>query len=133
MVDITVYKQSNFPVSAAKIKQRIKRTLKNNGLVSDFELSVALVGDARMDELVKEYYQDDPQMLYDHPILTFPDNEIPGQFVFPPTKINHLGEMIISYPSAVARANESGKLVEEVICDLAEHGTLHLLGIHHDH
>ncbi len=133
MIDITVTKQSNYPVSAAKIKKRIKDTLKAHGIVSDFELSVAIVGDAKMDELVRAHYKDDPQMLYDHPILTFPDNEIPGKFEFPPDDLNHLGEIIISYPSAAAEANQSGRLIDDVICELAEHGSLHLLGVHHDH
>lgn len=131
MITISVYKQSSYPVSAAKIKKTIKQVLAANGIVSDFELSLALVGQAKMDELVKQYYKDDPDELYVHPILTFPNNEVKGPFVYPPKSKNNLGDIVISYPASVDIANEDGKLVEQVVCELAEHGCLHLLGIHH--
>jgi rRNA maturation RNase YbeY len=133
MVKVTVYKQGNYPVSAKKIKDRIKKTLQYQGLTSDFEVSVALVDDTKMDELVKKYYhREGPDFgNHPHPILTFPTNELEGQFVFAPDQINDLGEMVISYPQAVQRAEDENTQVEEVILDLAEHGALHLAGIHH--
>lgn len=131
MISISIYKQSNFPVSSTKIKKTIKDTLRENGLVSDFEVSVAIVGEQKMNELVDEYYKDDPEGQYEHPILTFPTNEIKGTFVNPPGIPLDLGEIIISYPQAAVESNENGKLVDEVICDLAAHGALHLAGIHH--
>jgi len=132
MITINVYKQSNYPVNTAKIKKRIKETLVSQGLVSDFEVSVALVGDQKMDELVKLYYhREGPEFgNRPHPILTFPSNEIQEHFITPPGEIADLGEMVISYPQAVDRAKEEGRLVADVIDDLAEHGALHLAGIH---
>jgi probable rRNA maturation factor len=131
MVKVLVFKQGNYPVSSKKIQEIIKKTLIDNGIVSNFSVDVALVGYEKMDELVKAYYKEDPKGEWDHPILTFPASEVKEKFVTPEGEVPSLGDMVISYPSAVERAKESGKLVEEIVMELAEHGTLHLLGIHH--
>lgn len=131
MVNVEVFKQGNFPVNSAKIKKTIKDTLRLQGLVSDFEVSVAIVGETKMEELVKEYYKDDPKGEYIHPILTFPTNEMRGEFVLPKGQVQDLGEIVISYPAAVMDAKDRGVLVEKVVLELAEHGALHLAGVHH--
>jgi rRNA maturation RNase YbeY len=131
MINVSVYKQSNFAVNAIKIKKIIKKTLAEQGIVSDFEVSVAIVNDTKMEELVKKYYKEGPENLYDHPILTFPNSEAKMTFPLGADEPQSLGEMVISYHSAVELANDEGKLVDDVMCDLAAHGALHLVGIHH--
>jgi rRNA maturation RNase YbeY len=127
MITVSIYKQSNYPISSKKVKDIIKKTLLDNGIISDTTVDVAIVGKAKMDELNKKYYKDEK---YEHPIFTFP--EISGDdFSFPPDGKIHLGQIVISYPMAISAANEKGKLIDEVVCELAEHGSLHLLGIHH--
>lgn len=132
MIQVSVIKQSQYAVDSKKIKEAVVKTLEANGIVSDCEVEVAIVGEAKMEELNKEYYKDE---VYMHPIFTFPETEdakdTNGPFVFPPDGKLHLGEIVISYPQAVEKARETGKLIDEVICDLAEHGALHLVGIHH--
>lgn len=100
--------------------------------MSDFIVSIAFVGEKKMQDLVDKYYKDDPENLYIHPILTFPTNEMTGEFVMPGDVKPDLGEIIISYPEAVATAKETGKLIDDVILSLVEHGAMHLLGHHHD-
>lgn len=132
MIQVTVIKQSQYAVDSKKIKETVVKTLEANGIVSDCEVEVAIVGEAKMEELNKEYYKDE---VYVHPIFTFPETESDntnGPFVFPPDGKMHLGEIVISYQQAVEKARETGKLIDEVICELAEHGALHLVGIHHD-
>ncbi|MBI1863633.1 rRNA maturation RNase YbeY [Candidatus Woesebacteria bacterium] len=127
MIAVSVYKQSNFSVSSKKIKDRVINTLVSNGVTSDFEVSVALLGSNRMVEIGRAYYGDSKE----HPIFTFLENETNEHFIEPPDNVNRLGEIIISYPKAIEESKKENKLVEEVICDLVEHGSLHLLGIHH--
>lgn len=133
MIDVTVFKQSDYPVSATEIKKAVKKTLVENGIVSDCVVEVAIVNDTKMDELNKDYYKDEK---YQHPVFTFPESENAqtpsGPFVFPPDGKIHLGEIVISYPQAVERSRETGKLINEVITELAQHGALHLVGVHHD-
>jgi len=53
-------------------------------------------------------------------------------FVQPPDGVLHLGEVIISYPQAVAQAEEHQHSVKREIAILIIHGVLHLLGYEHD-
>lgn len=131
-MNISVYKQSNYAVSAAKVKKKLTEVLRREGIVSDFTVSLAFVGEKKMEELVDKYYKGDPENLYVHPILTFPSQEITGEFKMPEEEAPDLGEIIISYPEAVITAKETGKLIDEVILSLVEHGAIHLLGKHHD-
>lgn len=128
MITVTVSKESNFPIKSEKIKDIIKNTVSKNGVVSDCDVSVAIVHRKKMQEYVDKYYDDND----DHPVLSFPSSEIEGRFVFPPDGKIHLGEIVISYEWCVDESNKTGKLVEDIAIDLAEHGCLHLLGIHHD-
>lgn len=132
MVDISIYKQSAYPISATKVKKFLTEVLAREGIVSDFSVSLAFVNDKKMEELVDKYYKGDPENLYVHPILTFPTQEMTGEFVMPTKEKPDLGEIIISFPEAVTTAKETGKLVDDVILSLVEHGAMHLLGKHHD-
>ena len=53
-------------------------------------------------------------------------------FVMPPDGMSHLGEVIISYPQAVAQAEEHQHSIKKEIAILIIHGMLHLLGYEHD-
>jgi probable rRNA maturation factor len=68
-------------------------------------------------------------------VLSFPALEdAPGggtQFVAAPEAGGYLGDVIISYPSAVAQAEEQGHPVEQELDLLIVHGMLHLLGYDH--
>lgn len=44
----------------------------------------------------------------------------------------HLGEIIISKQKARQQAKQASCSVEEELVELAKHGMLHLLGIHHE-
>jgi probable rRNA maturation factor len=59
------------------------------------------------------------------------DADLPP-FVQPPDGVLHLGEVIISYPQAVAQAEEHQHSVTREIAILIIHGVLHLLGYEHD-
>ena len=128
MITVNVTKQGNFPVNSKKIKDTVKKTLEENGIVSDSVVDVAVVGEKQMEELNEKYYKDKVNM---HPVFSFTETESNG-FVLPPDGKLHLGNIVISYTMAVETAREKNKLIDEVICDLAEHASLHLVGIHHD-
>ncbi len=53
------------------------------------------------------------------------------QFVTPPDDVQHLGEVIISYPQAARQAQEQPHPVEKELAILVVHGVLHLLGYDH--
>jgi probable rRNA maturation factor len=127
MIKVSVTKQSNFPVKAAEIKKRLAAFFVKNGIVSDAEASVVIVGEARMTEIGKKYLKDNKL----HNVLSFTPTEVKGKFIYPPDGVVHLGEIVVCYPQAVKEAQEENVLVASRVYDLVEHGALHLLGIHH--
>jgi probable rRNA maturation factor len=52
-------------------------------------------------------------------------------FALPPGVPRELGDVVVSYPRAVAQAEEYGHSVERELAYLVVHGVLHILG--HDH
>lgn len=53
-------------------------------------------------------------------------------FVKAPDKKLRLGDILISYQEAVKDAGLEGVSVDDEMVFLVQHGTRHLLGIHHD-
>jgi probable rRNA maturation factor len=67
----------------------------------------------------------------DHPtdVLSFSLRE--GEEFIAPDGPAPLGEVIISYPTALRQAEEAGHPVEDEVAHLLVHGILHLLGYDH--
>lgn len=128
MIKVSVTKQSNYPVKVLVIKNKLAEFLAKNGIVSDAEVTVAIVGENKMMEIGNKYLKDKKL----HNVLSFVPNEVKGRFVYPPDGNIHLGEIIICFPLAVKEAEEENILIDERVYELAEHGALHLLGIHHE-
>jgi probable rRNA maturation factor len=61
-----------------------------------------------------------------------PGQPAPTTFVVPPGTPLHLGDVVLSWPRAVAQAAEYGHSVEREASYLAVHGLLHLLGYDHE-
>lgn len=126
MVKVFVTKQSNYPVAAAPIKKKLAEFLGKNGIVSDAEVSVAIVGEKKMMDVGNKYLKDKKL----HNVLSFTPSESKN-FVYPPDKLIHLGEIIVCFPKAVEEAKVENVLINERIYELVEHGAQHLMGIHH--
>lgn len=127
MVKVFVTKQSNYPVKVAEIKKKLAAFFAKNGIVSDAEVSVAIVGEAKMLEVGKKFLKDGKL----HNVLSFTPTESPN-FVLPPDGLIHLGEIVVCYPVAIKEAGIENVLTQGKVYELVEHGALHLLGIHHE-
>lgn len=128
MIKIGVKKQTNYPVSSVKIRDSLKEFLVSNGIVSDAEVSISLVGKQKMLQVGKKYLKDSKL----HNVLSFTAGESDPKFVYPPDGLIHLGEIIVCYPLVVEEAKSQGKLIEEKVIELVKHGAQHLMGIHHE-
>ncbi|CAN5335376.1 hypothetical protein BH10PAT1_BH10PAT1_0530 [soil metagenome] len=126
MITVTVKNLGKFSFDENKIKEVIIKTLEKNN-INNAVVDVAIAGREFMDDLNAKYYKDE---VYEHPIFTFPES-IDSNFIFPPDGKTYLGEMVINYGMAIETAKEQNKLTDDVISELAEHGSLHLVGIHH--
>ena len=120
--------KSNFPVNSAKIVKKLTSFLQGRGIKSA-TLVVGITSESEMLRLGKIYLKETTGQI--HNVLSFPESEVRGKFIYPPKFGNRLGEIYICYQKALEDAGIEGKGVEDKIYELAEHGTLHLLGIHH--
>ena len=128
MIKVRVKKTSNYPISSPKIKRSLKAFLKGRGIVSDTEVSIAIVGKEKMIKLAKKYLNEKATV---HNVLSFTENEVSEKFAYPPGGPIQLGEIVVCYSKAQEEANEENKMIDEKVIELVEHGALHLLGIHH--
>lgn len=133
MIKVHVTKQSNYPVKTPVIKKKLARFFEGHGIVSDAEVSVAIVGEKRMMEVGKKFLKDGEL----HNVLSFVEGGekfVYGKaasFAYPPGSPINLGEIIVCYPLAVKESVEENILIDEKVYELIEHGGLHLMGIHH--
>jgi probable rRNA maturation factor len=95
------------------------------------EMTLVITGDEKIHELNLKYLAEDRPT----DVLSFPMNEqldAAPVFVNIPDGKLHLGDIIISYPTAVTQAKERHHSVNREIIILLIHGILHLLGYDHD-
>jgi rRNA maturation RNase YbeY len=128
MIKVYVKKQGNFPVSSVKIKNYLAKFFTEQGIVSDSDVNVAIIGEGEMEILGKKFISPDEPI---HNVLSFTGTDSKKVFLDPPDDILHLGDIAVCYPICIDEAKKEGILVEEKVIELIEHGAYHLLGKHH--
>jgi rRNA maturation RNase YbeY len=128
MIRVYVKKEITCPISAVEVKRVLSFFLKEEGIVSNADVSVAFVGQTKMLALASKYLKERHTL---HNVLSFPYSE-GGKFVYPPEDVMHLGDIVICYPKALEEAKKEGVQIKEKTMELICHGALHLLGKHHD-
>ncbi|MFT3774724.1 MAG: rRNA maturation RNase YbeY [Minicystis sp.] len=108
-------------VSAAVIRRRAEKMLRHLRLDA-VELSVALVDDATIHELNRDYRKKDKPT----DVLAFPLQE-----PVPPKPTGLLGDVILSIDTARKQAKKHRRTLLEELNMLLAHGLLHLLGYDH--
>ena len=124
-ISVPIYVESRYKINRKKVKERVLETLKKHSFVGPVEVSVAVVGDRKMRALNKKYRNIDKTTN----VLSF--SQVEGGFSPMPKNKLYLGDIVISYPVVIQEAATYNKLVDELACELIEHGLLHLLGQHH--
>jgi len=116
-------------VDADRLIGLIGRVLREETLPApNVEVALVVVGDRQIQELNRQFRGVDAPT----DVLAFAMLEGEAMPVQHPGIPLYLGDVIISYPRAVAQAAESGHPAEDELALLAVHGTLHLLGYDHD-
>lgn len=138
MINIIISSDPRYPISKLGIQATVLEVLKQHRVYGNLEIGITVVGDRKMHEVNKKFRGQDSTTN----ILSFPLEDpstssslqhIPKVgFVKTPDKILYLGDIMISYPQIINDAALEGVTVEEELRFLLEHGTRHLLGIHHD-
>ncbi len=137
MINVIISSDPRYDINKASIQAGVLNVLSQHKVRGRVEIEVNIVGDRKMHELNRKYRGLDKTT----DVLSFaledpsPTNLklLPrAGFVAAPDGVLRLGSIVISHPQAVEDAALSSTTVEEEIVFLVEHGTTHLLGIHHD-
>lgn len=109
------------------------RVLASEEVAALAEVSVVITDDEAVRELNRRYLNlDEPTDVLSFPLAEASrGSDASEPFVAPPDGVAHLGEVIVSYPTAERQAREQGHGVEREIAHLVVHGLLHLLGYDH--
>ncbi len=130
MIRVAIYADSKYPFDRKKVREGLKAVLAREKISQDAEVALSVVGARKMTQLNEQYMRHEGVT----DVLSFPLND-PGDsrpFVTSPDSILRFGDIVVCYPVAIAYALKRQKLVDDVICELAEHGMMHLLGHHHE-
>lgn len=132
---ITIYSvisHSLPPINFKKIEHDMEIILRENEILSA-KIDVKISEHSEITNLAMKYWGESEEEANDHPVLSFATQEVEYEnFIFHPEEENYLGEIIVSFEKAAEDAKNRSVSIEESISDLACHGLLHLIGIHHD-
>jgi probable rRNA maturation factor len=131
-IKVFIRTDGKYPVDRKRIRARVALVLQEKRISGPVQLSVRIVGDRKM-TFFNEHYKGH-QGTTD--VLSFPYSELDPvtktpDFVTAPAFGLVLGDIVVSYPEARRRAMKRGKMVDEVVDFLVEHGLRHLTGEHH--
>lgn len=130
MITINILADAKFPFDRNLLREHLTKVLAKYKLTDAIEVDVQVVGTRKMSELHRAY------MKLEGPtdVLSFPLNDPLDDrpFMASPDGILRLGDIVICYSIAVQEALEKQCKVDSQIQFLAEHGTMHLLGYHHE-
>jgi probable rRNA maturation factor len=122
-----VRRKSGARPDRATLRKVCAAALAGEGVTGPVILTLTLVDDDEIRAINREHRR------IDHPtdVLSFPLIDGTDGFALPPGAPRELGDVVVSYPRAVAQAQEYGHSVERELAYLVVHGVLHILG--HDH
>ncbi len=122
VIDVSVDDAYAEAVDVAAVEAAAQRTLAVVGAVDPVEVSILITGDETLQELNRTYRgQDKPT-----DVLSFGqgDDDTPPLPDIP----RLLGDVVVSYPRAVAQAAQAGWATDDELAWLVIHGVLHLSG-----
>lgn len=108
----------------AYLETAAQAALQAGGAPPDAGLTLLVTGDAQIRQLNRDF------LGFDEPtdVLAFPSGE---SGLDPDTGGHYLGDVIVSYPRALAQAEAGGHPVQDELQLLVVHGVLHLNGYDH--
>lgn len=130
-VEIGIQVDSEFAdrVATGPLLGLVRRTLYGETLpAAQVELGLVIGGDVQIQELNRQFRGVDAPT----DVLAFAMWEADDEVKPDPEMPFYLGDVIVSYPRALAQATEAGHPVDEELSLLVVHGVLHLVGYDHD-
>ncbi len=124
-IDVQIAPAFAQTLTAEKLRAVVEAALRHEGTTGD--VTLVITDDKGIHSLNREFRDVDAPT----DVLAFGAQEETEKFVSAPEAGNYLGDVIVSYPRAVAQAAEQGHSTEEELALLIVHGVLHLLGYDH--
>ncbi len=133
-------------LASAPIDNIVKQTLNAVHITQPVMLTLLITDEEGIRDMNKQYRQQDKPTdvlsfpLLEHPLVTAPieqlwlapeANETTPQvpaFVTPPDMITNLGDIVMSWPTLIQQATETGHTPTYELLYLLSHGVLHLVG-----
>jgi probable rRNA maturation factor len=129
-IEVFVEERFRESVDRPRVKKIARGVLKDEGVVRPYEVSLVFTDSQTVQQLNRDYRGvNRPTDVLAFYMLT--RDTVDNSFPLPPDGVTRLGEVIISYPHAVAQAMEQGHSTEKELALLVIHGILHLLGYDH--
>jgi len=117
----------------ASLKRAVAAALVAEGRGSGYAVDVRVTDDAGIRALNRAHRGvDAPTDVLSFPLQLPANGAADAPFVLPPGEPVHLGDLVLSWPRAVAQAAQYGHSVARESAYLAVHGVLHLLGYDHE-
>jgi probable rRNA maturation factor len=130
-IEIFVEEEFHGLVDEGWVRRIAQQVLKAEGVAPPYEVSLVFTDSETVQRLNRDYRGvDEPTDVLAFYML--PQKGADSSFALPPDGVTRLGEVIISYPQAVAQAREQGHSPEKELALLVIHGILHLLGYDHE-
>jgi len=130
-IEISVEEEFRGVVDGGWVKKIVRQILKAEGVAPAYEVSLVFTDSETVQRLNRDYRGIDETT----DVLAFymlPQKGADSFFALPPDGVTRLGEVLISYPQALAQAKEQGHSLERELALLVIHGILHLLGYDHE-
>ncbi len=131
-INVLIDEKFEGSLDAGWLEHLLEQILIAQAVSAKTELSLVIVGQEKIHELNLKYLErDEPTDVLSFAMLAEPAGDA-APFILPPDGMQHLGEVIISYPQAVIQAGEHRHTVKKEMALLIIHGVLHLVGYDHD-
>jgi probable rRNA maturation factor len=132
-INISVEQKLKISLEESRLQRIAVRTLEAEGILLPAEMGLVITDSKTIQKLNRTYRgEDKPTDVLAFHMIPGMSQESELRFVGPPDGIQHLGEVVISYPQAVRQAQEQGHGVAQELALLIIHGILHLLGYDHE-
>jgi len=130
-IGISIEEKFRGLVGEDRVRRIAQTVLKAEGVAPPYEVGLVFTDSETVKQLNRDYRGvDEPTDVLAFYML--PQQGADSSFALPPDGVTRLGEVIISYPQAVAQAREQGHSTERELALLVIHGILHLLGYDHE-
>jgi probable rRNA maturation factor len=131
-INIIIKRSLFFPYKRPWLKSRISAVLSAEKVAGPMEINCVITDDENIRKFNLRYRGiDEPTDVLSFALTEKPTGGAEVDFPSVPGTSGKFGDIIISFPRAVAQAAELGHSVEDELTLLLVHGTLHLLSYDH--